>query len=320
MHALGIDLGGTHIKIALVDAEGNLSYDSTIETPVKLGPSGVINEIKKAGKILIKKTRKSRVAGIGVGVAGDVDQYAGKIRFSPNLNWKNVFLGKELKRYFKLPVIVDNDANAAAWGAYMLEARENIKHLITVTLGTGVGGGIIIDGKLYRGASGSAGEIGHMTIYPEGLKCSCGSRGCLECYVGAPHLVRQANAAVRKGRKTIISSMVHGRLEAVTPIIIEMAAKRGDALAKEIWTNAGKNLGIAMGSLINIFNPEMIVLAGGTSRAGRLLTEPMWRSLKRNSFINPRKHLSIILSQRDKDLGVAGAGLLVWGAREKKIT
>lgn len=318
MYTLGIDLGGTHIKIALVDRHGNLVDDMQIETQVKAGPLRIIQEIKKAGRALVNRKSKKRIKGIGVGVAGDVDQTMGRVRFSPNLGWKNVALGKELKQYFNLPVIVDNDANAAAWGAYILDAKRKVHNLIAITLGTGVGGGIIINGKLYHGATGSAGEIGHMSINPDGVQCSCGARGCLECYIGAPHLVRQAKDAIHNGRSTILTQMVHGYLQALTPIIIELAAKKGDQLACEIWENAGRNLGIALSALINIFNPEMIVLAGGTSRAGRLITDPMWKTIKHFTFTTPRRAVSIVLSKRDKDLGVAGAGLLMWkDIREK---
>lgn len=312
MLALGIDLGGTHIKIALVNQQGKLVREMQLETQVKLGPVRIISEIKKAGRALMENAHTKKIKGIGVGVAGDVDQKRGKVRFSPNLGWRNVPLGTALKRSFNMPVVVDNDANVAAWGAYILEAKKKVKNLIAVTLGTGVGGGIIIDGKLFHGASGTAGEIGHVPIYPNGLKCSCGSRGCLECYVGAPHLVRQAKDAIRAGQETALVQMVHGYMNALTPIIIELAAKKGDRLSVKIWEDAGRNLGIALSGLINLFNPEMIVLAGGTSRAGKLITGPMWKAVKQYSFKSPRRTVSIVLSQRDKDLGVAGAGLLLW--------
>ncbi|MFH1379817.1 MAG: ROK family protein [bacterium] len=312
MLALGIDLGGTHIKVALVESSGNIKKDMQLDTRVKEGPAAIIQDIKKACKQLIAKKGNQRIKGIGVGIAGDIDQRSGKVRFSPNLNWKNVWVGRELKKYFNIPVIIENDANAAAWGAYILDSKKKIKNIITLTLGTGVGGGIIFDGKLFRGSTGSAGEIGHIPLYPYGPKCSCGCRGCLECYVGAPHLVRKTQEAIMAGRKTLISDMVHDDLNAITSIIIEIAAKKGDGLAREIWDTAGKSLGIAIGGLINLLNPRMIVLAGGTSRAGKLILDPMWYAIKKHSFSSVRKNLSIIVSRHDKDLGVVGAALLVW--------
>lgn len=310
MYLLGIDLGGTHIKIALVDSRGIIFRDIQLETQVRGGPVKIIQQIKRASFHLISKVGLCKVKGVGVGVAGDIDQKVGKVRFSPNLGWRDVYLGRELKRYFKMPVFVDNDANAAAWGAYILEAKKKVKNLIAITLGTGVGGGIIMNGNLYHGAEGSAGEIGHVTLYPGGIPCSCGSRGCLECYVGAPHLVEQARTAIRFGQGSILNKMVHGNLEAINPIILELAAKKGDELSSEIWNNAGKNLGIAIAGLINLLNPEMIILAGGTSRAGKLITDPMWKAIKEYSFASATRNLSIIISKHDKNLGVVGAALL----------
>jgi len=195
---LGIDLGGTAIKVAVVDEKGGILELETVKNDPSLSPERLCSEIVDKAKGM-KDLR--RISGTGIGVAGDIDQERGIVRFSPNLpKWKNANLRKMLGKGLPKPIVVDNDANAAALGAYWLEARGKVENLLCVTLGTGVGGGLICNGKVYRGASGTAGEIGHMPYNPDGPECNCGSRGCIERYIGAPNMSFQAKEGVKAGK------------------------------------------------------------------------------------------------------------------------
>ena len=305
---LGIDLGGTEIKVAVVDEKGNILESGELKNDPTMSTEQLCGEIVDKARGM-KDFR--RISGTGIGVAGDIDQKRGIVRFSPNLpGWKNanlkVLLGKALPR----PIVVDNDANAAALGAYWLEAKGKVKNLLCVTLGTGVGGGLICEGKIYRGASGTAGEIGHMPYNPDGPECNCGSRGCIERYIGAPNLSFYAREGVRSGKSSIMHELVGGNLEKITPKIITDAARKGDAYAQKMWNEAGQKLGVVLAGVINLINPEMIILAGGMSKADELLLEPVRETIKQRAFKTPTKACRIKISRYDQKLGVVGAALL----------
>lgn len=306
---LGIDLGGTGIKLGLVDPQGRLLRTVRFSTPSKRDAKEVATVMAQHAQALIETT-KNKIIGIGIGAAGDVEPGSGVIRISPNLRWRDVPLKALLTRRLKYPLTVENDANVAAWAAYVVEAKRKVSTLLCVTLGTGVGGGIIIDGKLYRGASGSAGEIGHMTLYPEGVPCNCGNQGCLERYIGARALTDEARRAMAGGETSLISRLVDQDLSRIDPIILQTAARQGDRLALRLWEQAGERLGIGLASVINILNPNWIVLAGGVSRAGRLLLDPLRRTIQKRAFDTPAVTAKLVVSKLDQDLGIVGAGLI----------
>jgi glucokinase len=308
--ALGIDMGGTGIKLGLVDTHGKLRRTFRFSTPAKTDPDQVVGLIVEQAQALLETVKRQSILGIGIGCAGDVDPETGSIRISPNLRWTNVPLKRLLARHLKFPIVVDNDANVAAWAAYVVEAKRKIRNLIGITLGTGVGGGLVIEGRLYRGTTGSAGEIGHMTLFPEGVPCNCGNQGCLERYLGARAMVEEARRAIESGESTIIPKLVHHDLSRLDPLILEQAAKQHDRLAQHLWDQAGERLGIALASVVNILNPEWIVLAGGLSRSGRLLLDPLRRTLLKRSFPTPARAVKLVISQLDQDLGIVGAGLV----------
>lgn len=308
--ALGIDLGGTGIKLGLVDQKGKLLRSFRFSTPSKTDPQQVVHLITEQVELLLHSLKGTCPIGIGVGCAGDVDPETGTIRVSPNLRWKNVPLKRLLMKRLRQPLVVDNDANVAAWAAYVVEAKRKIRNLVCVTLGTGVGGGLVINGKLYRGATGTAGEIGHMTVYPEGIPCNCGNQGCLERYIGVRAMASEARRAIESGETTLLSKLCGNDLTKIDPLMIQQAAKRGDHLALHLWEQAGDRLGIAMASIVNVLNPEWIVLAGGLSRARQLLLEPLHRTLLKRSFATPAKTVKLVISKLDQDLGIVGAGLV----------
>lgn len=304
---VGVDLGGTNGKVAVVTPVGRVLESVSFPASEVLTPKPMVKEI--VSQILKIWKDGAGIKSIGIGVAGDVDNEHGVVRFSPNLNWRKVPLKKlvqdELRRMLpatKLSVTVENDANAAAWGAYHVDGKTKCKNLVVLTLGTGVGGGIVIDGKLYRGATGSAGEIGHMTVEPGGRLCNCGNRGCLEAYAGGSYMVREAKAAIKQGRTSKITE--------ITPLRLQIAARQGDKLAQELWNEAGYYLGIAVAGVINLLNPELVVLAGGVSQAGKLLLVPVMAEIKKRAFETPARAAKVILSSSPTDLGLIGAALL----------
>lgn len=304
---LGIDLGGTGVKIAVVNSNEKIVEHSGFPSSSPADPKKIVESIVHYSK---KLKHYSKVKSIGIGVAGDIDQKRGIVRFSPNLGWRNVKFQDMLARYLKKKITIDNDANVAALGAFWLESRGKAKNMICVTLGTGVGGGIVCDGKLYIGATGSAGEIGHITIEPNGPKCNCGNHGCIERYIGAPRLAEQGRLAVTKGKSKIIAKLVGGDLSKINPEVLAKAAKMGDKQAKQIWETAGERLGIALADIINLLNPEMIVLAGGVSQAGDLLIKPMKRAIFARAYETPAKACKIVISKFTQKLGVVGAAFL----------
>jgi glucokinase len=304
---LGIDLGGTSAKLAIVSPSKKIVREASVPTA---GFPRAHLLAKQIGDECRRLLRDVRVTRAGVGVAGDIDFERGVVRVSPNLGWYRVPLRKLIERELKIPVSVDNDAKAAAWGLYNTQIPQSIKHVIVVTLGTGVGGGIILNGAIHRGATNSAGEIGHMNIEADGPLCNCGNRGCLETYVGGPHIVRRAREAIGAGKKTSLRKLFEEDADQLTPHAIAEAARRGDAYARSVWNDAGQTLGSAFGDLVYLYNPQMIVLTGGVSQAKSLILEPMWRTLRKRAFKTPINAVKIFVADKASHVGVIGAALL----------
>jgi len=294
---LGIDLGGTQVKLALVDERGGIRELQRVETDRR--PTALVAALKKAVTPWLRRPLR----GTGVGVAGDVDPVKGVVRFAPNLRWNNVPLAALFKKHrFPRPLFVENDANAAAWGAYHLEFRRRVQNLVAFTLGTGVGGGLILGGRLYRGASGTAGELGHMVIEADGAPCACGNRGCLEAYLGGAAMVAWARREYRRAGRAV------GELD---PKILENRARAGDRVARAAWRRASRAFGVALANVLNIFNPEAILLAGGVARGAPLFLPAARKVMAARAFGTPARAVQITVSRRSADLGVAGAALLV---------
>ncbi len=294
---LGVDLGGTLVKMALVDGSGRIL--DRVQVKTEKTPRALVKSLRKA----VDHWMSRPIRGTGVGVAGDVDPHKGIVRFSANLGWRNVPLADYFRQAkFPGPVAVENDATAAAWGAAHLEFSGRSKNLIVLTLGTGVGGGLLFDGRLYRGSTGTAGEVGHMTVEEGGDPCACGNRGCLEAYLGGASLVRWARAAYKqKGRS----------VDPLDPKILEDRARAGDAVAKEAWRRAGHALGTALTSLVNLLNPDTILLTGGVAKGAPLFLPPAVKQMKHGAFKTSSRAVRIVVAKHPADLGVAGAALLV---------
>lgn len=305
---LGIDMGGTHIKMAIVNSDGSIIEETLLDTDIKEKPLNILKSIVKKAKEL---ENYSKVLSIGVGIAGDIDVKTGKLRFSPNLPaWKNVPLKSILEKLTGKEVFVDNDANTAAIGAFCMDAKNKANDLICITLGTGVGGGLIFDKKLYRGASCTAGEIGHISIDYNGPKCKCGNYGCIETYMGAKYISDFARIYLKKHPSKIINELTENKPSKITPQILHTAALKGDKVANAIWKDRGEKLGVFLSVIINFANPDTIVLCGGVSRSGKYLLEPAVKEMKKRAFKSASKACKIILSKYTQKLGVVGAAML----------
>lgn len=301
---LGIDLGGTSAKIAIVNERSKILSEASVPTA---GFPRADDLVKKITEVCRELLGQRKIARVGIGVAGDIDSTRGVVRVSPNLGWKNVPLARLMQKRMKVPVVVENDANAAAWGLFKTQVPTSVKHLIVMTLGTGVGGGLIVDGRLLSGATGSAGEVGHMVVDDKGPLCNCGTRGCLETYVGGPHIVDKVRRALKAGRPSSLKKLEPSHL---TPLAVSQAALKGDALAKRVWEEAGWALGRAVGDLIYILNPQMIIFTGGVAQAKDLILRPMKKVLSTRAFQTPIKAVRIKVADNASHVGVIGASFL----------
>lgn len=304
---LGIDLGGTSAKVAVVDLDNRIVGEGEVATKGTPRPGELARTLADTCRRLLKGKKIRR---IGIGVAGDIDSERGLVRVSPNLGWKNVPLRKLFAERMHCPVVIENDASATAWGVYKTQVPNSVKHMIVITLGTGVGGGLIIDGKLHRGATGSAGEVGHLNIEENGRLCHCGNRGCLEAYVGGPYVVKKVKKDLAQGKKSRLQAIYRKNPALLTPLEIASAAKAGDTYARSIWTDVGRALGIAVGDLVYLLNPQMIFFTGGIAQAGTLFLKPLRQTLFQRAFKTPVQAVRIQVATNASQVGVIGAALL----------
>ncbi|MDP3981640.1 MAG: ROK family protein [Chlamydiota bacterium] len=305
--SVGVDVGGTYIKFACVDASGRLLEFHKIKTPVDseraVMMDHIVDGIRHCAKIM-----KREVQDVGIGVPGCVDFDKGFIHTLVNIpGWDDVPLADILKEKLGCRVFVDNDVNVMALGELHFGAAKKGRNVIALTLGTGVGGALIIDTRLYRGSSTTAGEIGHMVVEKDGFPCNCGSWGCLERYVGNKYLVEQVEEAKDDFPNSIL---FHDDTLVITPIEIEKAALKGDTLAMSIWEIAGTYLGIVIAGLVNFVNPDIIVIGGGVALAGDLILNPVRREIASRSMKRPREAVQVLPAELGENAGVIGAATL----------
>jgi glucokinase len=308
---LVIDLGGTKIASAIFSNNAIIARDN-IPTLAQKSVNQVISRLIKSTEYLLKETglSLSQIKSICIASAGIIDMDKGIVTASPNLpGWHNVLLRSKIKKHFGIETYLLNDASAAALGEYTLGAGKNRSNVIYITVSTGIGGGIIIEGELFLGTSGSAGEIGHMSIKENGPRCYCGNRGCLEILASGTAIAREAKRLVREGCKTSISGMVKNKIENITAREVSIAAYNGDALAKKIVLEAATYLGIGMANVVNIFNPDMIIIGGGVSKMGELLFKPVRQQVFKRSFGLPAQTAVIIPSKLGDVAGLIGANI-----------
>src|SRR4051812_31866163 len=304
--AVGIDVGGTKIAGGVVDERGQV-----LATARRESPATDSDAIERNIQDLVAELRRDHdVVAVGVGAAGFVDSGRSTVMFAPNLAWRDEPLRRDLERRIGLPVVIENDANAAAWGEFAFGAGEDVADSLLVTVGTGVGGGIVLNGELHRGAFGVAAEIGHMRVVPDGRICGCGNRGCWEQYASGSALVREAREQAREG-SLIARSLVDragGQVENITGPLITDAARDGDSFAREQLGILGRWLGEGIASLAAVLDPAAVVIGGGVSEAGDLLLDPVRAHFRANlTGRNYRPELEIRLALLGNKAGMIGA-------------
>lgn len=304
---IGIDIGGTNVKLGAFTGEGRMLAERRFSTESARGRADFIRRLSTAA-LELKSSLVGRAVSVGIGMAGDIDPDAGSARFSPNLcGWRGLPVAGPLEKALRLPCFLENDANMAAWGAYASELKGAGGSAIAVTLGTGIGGGIILDGKLYHGAHGSAGEIGHFVIRPGGARCGCGQKGCLEAYCGSGAVMAAARALV-KDEASFIRKYADPARPRFNTVCLARAARAGNPAAKKVWRDMGESLGMGLAGAVLLFNPEHIILTGGVSRAADCFLPAMKKVFAGQSIATPFKRVKVKAS-RSADLGVLGAAL-----------
>lgn len=310
-YAVGIDVGANHILAIATDLDGNIVLKNSSSFSIDIGPERALPIIltKIQDLLASPEINPQRVVGMGVGVPGPLDYTTGKVIAPPIMpGWDNFPLRDFLARNFSMPVLIENDANLGAAAERWCGAGTGYDHLAYVKIGTGIGCGLVFEGKIYRGQRGSAGEIGHITITRDGPPCRCGSYGCLESMAASPAIIMRARLAIEAGRSTSITDYANpGELELLH---IEQAAQNGDMLAQELINDAGRYIGIALANLINLFNPGVIVLGGGVVSLGELLLEPIRETVKIRSLVARYQDTHIVMGQLGREAVALGAATL----------
>ncbi|HEX6631261.1 MAG TPA: ROK family protein, partial [Gemmatimonadaceae bacterium] len=281
-YVVGVDLGGTNIVTGVMSADGSrtVAVRST-PTQVALGADGVIDRIIQQAEVSIAAAMaatgaaRSQFVGVGIGAPGPLDREAGVVLIAPNLGWRDVPLRTLVSEALGIPAALDNDANCATLGEWWVGAARGARHVLGLTIGTGIGGGLLVDGRLYHGASDVAGEVGHATIDSNGRRCACGNYGCLEAYASGPAIAERTREALSAGEASVLRELVNGDVSRITAQTVYEAAQAGDTLARLIVRETASFLGAGVANLVNVFNPEVVVITGGVTQAGAALFEPL---------------------------------------------
>lgn len=285
-YSIGVDLGGTNLRIAAVDDRGKLLEKVTLGTQVALGRDRVVNDMCAAIQQVAAKHRDSgTLLGIGIGVPGIIDMKTGMVHESPNLpDWADYPARDEIERRLKTRVILENDANAAALGEKWLGAARDFEDMAMLTLGTGVGGGLVLGGRVWHGMTGMAGEFGHITVEPNGAPCGCGNRGCLEAYASATAVVRMAREAIAGGAAAALARAASSDPEFSAKVIYNLAIQ-GDEEARKVFRQVGRALGTVLSDLVNSLNLPIYVVGGGVSNAWDAFAPSIFDELHRRSMV-----------------------------------
>ena len=305
---VAVDLGGTKYIAAVIGPRGKMLSRVYCPTLSHEGHARIIDRLAASIKEAVKEAgfKLHDMTGVGIAAAGIIDINRGLITEAPNLpKWRNIPLRDLLKDEFKIPVFVLNDASAAALGEHRLGAGRGLDNLIYMTVSTGIGGGMIINGELYNGTDGSAAEVGHMIIQVDGPLCHCGHYGCLEAMASGTAIARMADDRLRSGWESILSKS----RRKITAEDVAAAAQKGDALACQVIDDAAGYLGIGMAGLVNLFNPQMIVVGGGVSALGERLLRPARKSMKQHAFKLPAGTVRVVRSALGADSGLMGAAI-----------
>jgi glucokinase len=313
-YIVGVDLGGTNIVTGAISADGATSHGvHSLPTRAALGADAVVSRIVEMVETTIARTiaetgaTRAQFAGVGIGSPGPLDRKNGIVLLSPNLKWTDFPLRDRVAGPLDMPATLDNDANCATLGEWWMGAARGGRNVVGITLGTGVGGGIIIDGRLYHGSSDSAAELGHVTIETNGRLCGCGNYGCLEAYASGPAIAARARDALAGDGDSALVSICGGDLSTLTAAQVYRAAESGDRLAGEVVRDTARFLGTGVANFVNIFNPDIVVLAGGVAQAGDSLFVPLRAEVKRRAFKPAVEACRIVPGTLDGTAGVVGA-------------
>jgi glucokinase len=325
-YVIGIDIGGTNIKAGAVDYKGSILARARASTEPVAGSEAVVDKLLGLVTELKEGLQGARLKAIGFGIPGAIRFREGVVTQAPNLPaWDGLPMRQILQDRMQAPCFIDNDANAVAVGEMWVGAGSGHNHVVCLTLGTGVGGGVIIDGELLRGADGMAAELGHISVQADGPRCNCGSRGCLETYTSATGILRMFREAISRDPGNPLAS---GTGE-ITTAKIYNAAKQGSAMARDLFAEAGRALGVGMASLVDIFNPEVLIIGGGVAAAWDLLVPPAVTTMMQRAFKAPAARVKVERARLEDDAGICGSAYIAWdllqhgtgfGSRERSLT
>ena len=312
-YRIGVDIGGTNVKIALVDFDGKIIYSNTVPTRAEMGYEAGVNNIKQAIKELMQETGESNktIEAIGFGLPGQIDYKEGVVKNLPNIpGWVNIPLARIIEDEFSIPTRLDNDVRCAALGELNFGAGKGCENLICITVGTGIGSGIVLNGKLVRGASNAAGEIGHIKLdLTGGPLCGCGDYGCFEAYASGPAIVTMAKEYISGGKSAKYKEMAADGI--ITPYIVAQAALQGDAVSIQIFKQMGKIIGTGLSSVVNLLNPQKIIIGGGVADAGDILLKPIRETIIDRAMPIQGAAVEVVPAQLANTAGVIGASLLI---------
>jgi glucokinase len=311
---VGVDIGGTNLVVGVVPREGGepLALRVRATDPAR-GADAVVTDVVRMGRDAMREVLDetggswSDVLGMGVGSPGPVDRARGEVVESPNLRWRNFPLRARVQALVDWPVAVDNDANCATLGEWWQGAGRGLDPLVGIIIGTGIGGGYILDGKLVHGASDGAGEVGHTTINLAGRRCACGNYGCLEAYASGPNIAARAREGIETGAVTLLTELVEGDLDRLSAATVVEAVEQGDPYAHEVLAETAKMLGAGVANVINLLNPRAVVIMGGVARAGDHLFGPLGAEVRRRAFRALADACELLPAQLPETAGVVGA-------------
>lgn len=309
---VGIDIGGTNLVVGLVPENGGEPQGLRIRaTAPQRGADAIVSDIARMARESVRQVLGAgyhdAVLGVGVGSPGPVDRASGVVVESPNLGWVDYPLQERIQELLDWPVVLDNDANCAAFGEWWVGAGRGTRSMIGVIIGTGIGGGIILDGELVHGSSDAAGELGHTTVDMTGRRCACGNYGCLEAYASGPNIAARAREGLEAGIPSTLTELVDGDLSLITAETVYEAVVGGDRYASEVMTETARILGTGIASTINVLNPEAVVIMGGVTRAGPVLFDPLRVEIRRRAFKVAAEACRILPAALPETAGVVGA-------------